>query len=123
MLAGASVTVAIPEELVSAVPPDGVIVASVASVEKVITVLATGAPLVSVSVARAVVGALLEIEVTELPPESSSVKTSVPLAVVVVPVGGVVVEFVLVVTAWPPQPASENAVAERIASKAFEMFK
>jgi len=117
------VTVATPEELVSAVPPEGVIVASVASVEKVITVFATGAPLVSVSVARAVVGALLEIEVTEVPLELSSTKASVPLAVVVVPVGGVVVEVVPVVTACPPQPASVNTAAERTASNAFEIFK
>lgn len=91
-LAGLKVMVATPEALVSAVLA-GLIVAKVVSVLKVITVLGTGAPLASNTVALTVAGALLEMEVTVTPEALVSAmvrleETVVVLVVDVVPVCG-----------------------------------
>lgn len=114
-LAGLNVTVASPVELVSAVPPLGVMVAMAASVVKVTTVFGTTAPFASMSVAFTVAGAEFDIEVTAVPAALTMERVSVGAATTVVPAGvngAVVVAVVepLVVLLPPPQPARKAAV-------------
>jgi hypothetical protein len=110
VLAAARDTVAMPEELVSAVPFAGDKVASVGSVTvKVTTTLAAGAPDESITVALTLAGALVvAAPVVEL--TNAKVIVGVPVGVLVVdpPVVGVL-------TALPPHPTkiAVNVIASR----------
>jgi hypothetical protein len=115
--------VATPEEFVSAVPVDGVIVANVASVVKVTTALGTGAPAASNTVAVTVVGADEVTEVVATPatlvserdmPAREVAEAVDPVPVVVVVVVQAAEEAVPVPQAavvLPPQPFNKKAIA------------
>ena len=114
-LAGLRVILAMPAEFVNAVPLVGVMAAKVASVLNVTTVLATGAPAASFTVALTVAGAAVEMEVTVAPAASASARVKLgAAAVVVVPVvvvvAAAVVPFDVVFVLPPPQPARKAAV-------------
>ena len=114
---------ATPEASVRAVAETGEMAASVASVLKVTTVLATGAPVLSRTVALTVAVAPVEIEFVVLPDASVMAKVMVGVAAVVPslpvvppvePVPGRPVELAVPPAPPDPQPASmANAVARK----------
>ena len=100
--------VAVPAELVNAVPPVGFIVANVALVLNVITVFCTAAPVASFKVAVTVVGASVEIEVV-VPP--ALVRASVRVGAATVVVAGTD-EAAADEAAAPPPPQPVSMAAE-----------
>ncbi len=121
-LAGFKVIDATPEAFVRAVPPAGVMVAKVASVVKVTTVLGTATPFATMSIALTVAGARLEIEVVAVPELLTIERVSDGAGTIVVPAGVnvvvVVAGVVEVGVGEPlPHPAMRIVVATVKANK------
>lgn len=106
-LAAFKLMVATPEALVSAVPVEGLRVATAASALKVTTTFGTGAPVALNNVALTVAGVLVVAD-----PVVGSMSATVMLGVPGVVVPPVVP--VVVVTPLPPQPTSTKVIAATV---------